>query len=225
MMSSDVVIDTVPCLPYRRHLVFVPSSSRPRPVIISYRIPDDTATQPITCDTGYDDISFHHAPLPAPSHRPTASRPASRLIVSPDGSNRSHDAILLATRLAAMPTCSPCPISSAHYRIISSPYPPSPLLACLIRRTPSPSAFRLMRLIHLIRPAPSHRLIDTPVACPMRSVHLIRLIHLIVSSPVPPCFPFPLPAGRPASSRSACLLNRPRQSDETSDEQAKRRTG
>lgn len=43
MMSSDVIIDTVPCLPSR-------PSSRIRPVLISYRIPDDIKTQSITCD-------------------------------------------------------------------------------------------------------------------------------------------------------------------------------
>lgn len=80
-MPSDVITDTVPCLPSR-------PPSRPRPVIISYRIPDDIATQSITGDTRYDDPRL---PLLSPPHliAPAASRPASRLTVSPDGSARS----------------------------------------------------------------------------------------------------------------------------------------
>lgn len=50
MMSSDVIIDTVPCLPYRRHLVPVPSSSRIGYRMISQRnpshaIPDTTTSR------------------------------------------------------------------------------------------------------------------------------------------------------------------------------------
>ena len=51
--ARDAVIDTVSCLPYLRHLVSVPSSSRIRHAVISYWIPDDTATQSIASDTRY----------------------------------------------------------------------------------------------------------------------------------------------------------------------------
>lgn len=84
-MSSDVIIDTASCLPYR-------PSSRIRPVIISYRIPDDIATQSITYDIGYDDIPLPPpflsppnlialllpAPLPAEPCRPTGRLKARR---------------------------------------------------------------------------------------------------------------------------------------------------
>lgn len=57
-MSSDVIIDTVPCLPHRRHLVPVPSSSR-----IGYRmIAQRNPSHAIPDTTPY---TF----LPAPSHR------------------------------------------------------------------------------------------------------------------------------------------------------------
>ena len=126
------------------------SSSRPRPVIISYRIPDDIETQSIICDTGYDDISFRHAlshrppllpaPLPAEPCRPTG-RPKAR---------RHPTRYSLATRLAAMP----CLLSSSH--LIGSSVPP---VACLPRPTHAVA-------IHLIRPFPSHRLISRPAPLP-----------------------------------------------------------
>ena len=126
-----------PCLPYRRHLVFVPSPFRPRPVIISYRIPDDTATQSITCDTGYDDtflLPLRSSPRPISSFllasRP-ASRPASRRTVSPNGSARG------TTPSYTLPA-SPSPYLLVHIVSISSAHPSSPLLACLVQRTPSP---------------------------------------------------------------------------------------
>ena len=113
MMSSDVVIDTVPCLTYRHHLVFVQSPFCPRPVIISYRILDDTATKSITCDTGYDDtlpISslialLLPAPLPAEPCRPTGRLKA-----------RRHP-----TRYS----------SACSSRLVSSAHPFRPLLATL----------------------------------------------------------------------------------------------
>ena len=58
-MPSDVITDTIPCLPSN-------PSSRPHLVIISYRTPDDTAMQSITDDTGYDDIPLPLRSSPRP---------------------------------------------------------------------------------------------------------------------------------------------------------------
>lgn len=131
-MSSDVILDTVPCLPYR-------PSSRPRPVIISYRIPDDTATQSITCDTGYDDTSPISSPYCFPPRFPphrVARRVGSR-----------HDVILHAIR-------SVCLLVSSHLIDSFSPSvacPPRPThviarrryLANLIGLSPVPPSFPL----------------------------------------------------------------------------------
>lgn len=134
MMSSDVILDTVPCLSYR-------PSSRPRPVIISYRIPDDTATQSITCDTGYDDTSPISSPYRFsprfPPHR-VARRVGSR-----------HDAILFAVRSVCLP---------ASFHLIGSSVKP---VTC-----PPLRHMRLIHLIHLIRSATSHRLISRPAQLP-----------------------------------------------------------
>ena len=167
-ISSDVVHDVIGCHHRYRPLLAVSPSSRPRPVIISYRIPDDTATQSITCDTGYDGISFSLAPLLAHriAHRPTASRPASRLTVSPHGSVRNPTqsyTLLVSSRLAC----------SYRLHLIGSSVPP---VACL--------------------PRPTHAV----------AIHLIHLISLV------------------SSHRLIARISSPAQSDETSDEQAKRRT-
>lgn len=78
MMSSDVILDTVPCLPSLHHLVPVPSSSR-----IGYRmIPQCNPSHAIPDTT----TSASATPYLI---APTASRPASRLTVSPGGSARS----------------------------------------------------------------------------------------------------------------------------------------
>lgn len=101
---------------------------------------------------------FRPVHLPAPSHRHTASRPASRRTVSPDGSAQgtTPSGSLLARSSYLLTHLVP------SHRLISSAYPFRPLLARLISRTPSPSAFR-----------------------PIRLVHLIHLIRLIGSSPTP----------------------------------------
>ena len=160
MMSSDVIIDTASCLPSR-------PPSRPRPVIISYRIPDDIATQSITGDTRYDDTRLPLISPPISSPYCFQPRFPPHRVAQRVGSK--HDAILHTTRFAlSLPACSPCFISSASSHLIGSSVPP---VACL--------------------PRPTHAV----------AIHLIHLIgsslRLIISV----------------------------QSDETSDEQAKRRTG
>lgn len=110
MMSSDVILDTASCLSSN-------PSSRPRPVIISYRIPDDTATQPITCDTGYDDTSPISSPHCFPPHRVVLRVGSRHDAIRPGYSFRllarlvpSHRPISSANRL---PPCGPS-ISSSH---------------------------------------------------------------------------------------------------------------
>lgn len=132
MMSSDVIIDTATCLPSR-------PSSRPRHVIISYRIPDDTATQSITCDTGYDDICFRLVHLPAPSHRPTCFPPRfpPNRVAQRVGSRARRHPVRYSPRLPALSAC-----HHLTHRPISSAHPFRPLLACLVpsyRRRPLPS--------------------------------------------------------------------------------------
>lgn len=133
-ITSDVIIDTVPCLSYR-------PSSRPRPVIISYRIPDDTATQSITCDTGYDDTSLISSPYRFPPHFPL-HRVAQRVGPKRDAHPNRYSSRLL-TRLD-------CLLVSSH--LIGSSVPP---VACL----PRPTHAVAIHLIHLISLAPSHWLI------------------------------------------------------------------
>lgn len=170
-------------------------SSRPRPVIISYRIPDDTATQSITCDTGYDDIRLS---LRSISSLYFASRPASRLTVSPDGSAQG-----------TTPSCSLFASFACPPRSISSAHPSSPLLAPAPTHAANPShpshPLRYISSAHLpSRPASSFAsrrassLVSSRLtACPasrfallhliglsfisllIRLVHLIHLIHII----------------------------------------------
>lgn len=138
MMSCDVVIDTVPCLPSR-------SSSRPRPVIISYRIPDDIETQSIICDTGYDDTS--------PIYRSYCFPPRFPPTVSPDGSGRGTTP---SYTLHASPRLICLFISSPSHRVIR---PARCLLAPL-------QHMRLIHLIHLTRLVPSYRFISRPALLP-----------------------------------------------------------
>lgn len=144
MMSSDVIIDTVPCLPYRRHIVSVPSSSRPHLVIISYRIPDNVATQSITYDIGYQLAPLLsppnlialllHAPLPAEPCRPTGRLKARRHLIC---YSFRFDCLTVSSHL----------IGSSH----------RPLLACLVQRTPSPSISSISSA-HRLRISPTpHR--------------------------------------------------------------------
>lgn len=210
MMSSDVILDTVPCLPYRRHLVFVPSSSRIGYRMISKRNPSHAISDTTTS------ASPNH--LPAPSHRPTASRPASRRTVSPDGSAQgpTPSGSLLAS--PALLVCLPSSHSSPH--LIGSSVPP---VACPPYQ---PHAVAPCHPFHAAHPSrPSH---------PYHPLHSISSAHQLISRPAP--LPALLPAGRPASPtcsprlshpshplRSISLAHRPAPSDETSDEQAKRR--
>ena len=131
-MSSDVILDTVPCLPSR-------PSSRPRPVLISYRIPDDIATQSITCDTGYDDIRF--------------ARPSPRPISSP---------YLLPAPLPAAPCRPTGRLETRRHPVRYSPRLPA-LSAYHHLTAPS------HRFIHFIRLAPSHRFISRPAERPASS--------------------------------------------------------
>lgn len=184
MMSSDVILDTVPCLSYR-------PSSRPRPVIISYRIPDDTATQSITCDTGYDDTSPISSPYRFPPRFPphrVARRVGSR-----------HDAILFAVRFVCLPasfhligssvkpvTCPPAPTHAANpshpshpLRYISSAHLPSrPASSFASRRASSLVSSRLtacpasrFALLHLIG--------LSFISLLIRLVHIIYLIGIV----------------------------------------------
>lgn len=183
MMSSDVILDTVHCLPYRQ-------SSRPRPGIISYRIPDDTATQPITCDTGYDDTS----PISSSDCFPPRFPP--NRIARRVGSR--HDAILFAVRFVCLPAsfhligssvkpvACPVPTHAANpshpshpLRYISSAHLPSrPASSFASRRASSLVSSRLtacpasrFALLHLIG--------LSFISLLIRLVHLIHLIHII----------------------------------------------
>ena len=138
MMSSDALLDTVPCLPYRQ-------SSRLRPGIISYRIPDDTATQSITCDTGYDDIPFPPRPISSLLLLP-APLPASPCRQTGRLKARRHP-VRCSLRLLA--------------RLV-----PSHRLIHQARCLPPLRHMRLIHLIHLIRSATSHRLISRPAQLP-----------------------------------------------------------
>lgn len=213
MMFSDVIIDTVPCLPYR-------PSSRPRHGIISYRIPDDTATQSITYDIGYDNTQV--PPRPSPRHISSpyllpAPLPAEPCRQTCRLETRRHP-VRYSPRLPVSPACHHLPAPS--HRLIRSARC-FPALSAARRRS---SASRPMRLIHLIRSRPissahlpsrhasrsasrrasrlasprltSRHVSSTLLANLIRLVHLIHLIRLIANAP----------------------------SDKTSDEQAKRRT-
>lgn len=194
-MSYDVVIDTVSCLPYLRHLVFVPSSSRIRPVPISYRIPDDIATQSITGDTGYQLASPHPSPRPIsspyllPTPLPAAPcRPTGRI-----ETRRHPTRYSLATCLACLPS-SHRSISSAHLiaRCLLA-------LSAALRRHPpsSPCGSSISSApFHLIgsstvpscfppgvppRLAQSHRLISSFVACLSRPSHSSHQSHRLIA--------------------------------------------
>lgn len=187
-MLSDVIIDTASCLPYR-------PSSRIRPVIISYRIPDDIDTQSITCDTGYDHIRFlsaisppHLIALQLPAPLPAAPcRPTGRLEA------RCHPARYSLARLA-------CLLISFH--LIGSSHRLIRFARCLLalsaaRRRHPPSAPYGSSISsissappHLIgfisRPAPLPALLPAGRPAPpllARLVHLIHLIHLIRFAP------------------------------------------
>ena len=92
--------------------------------------------------------------LPATSHRPTASRPASRRTVSPDGSAHGSTP---SCPLLARSSCLLTHLVPSH-RSISSAHPFRPLLASLRPMR----LIHLIHLIHLIRFAPSHWLIALP---------------------------------------------------------------
>lgn len=109
-MLSDVILDTVPCLPSR-------PSSRPRLVIISYRIPDDIATQSITGDTRYDDTRL-----------PLISPPISSLLLLPAPLPASPCRPTGRLKAQRNPTRYPSACSS---RLVSSAHPFRPLLATL----------------------------------------------------------------------------------------------
>ena len=129
MMSSDVIIDTASCLPSR-------PPSRPRTVIISYRIPDDIATQSITGDTRYDDtrLPLISPPISSPYCFPPRFPP--HRVARRVGSK--HDAILHAIRIAS--TAYP---SRPSHRFIHQAH-------CLLRSDPCGGSSS----------HPSHRLID-----------------------------------------------------------------
>lgn len=153
------------------------------------------------------------APSISPPHliAPSASRPASRRTVSPDGSAQGTTP---SYPLLARSSCLLTHLVPSH-RLISSAHPFHPLLACLIRRTPSLLVIRSMLLIHLICSAASHRLIFRPALLPAL---------LPAGRPASPtCPPHPSHPSHPL--RSISLAHLPAPSDETSDEQTKRRTG
>ena len=128
-----------------RHLVPATSSSRIGYRMISKRNPSHAIPDTMT--------SASPVHLPAPSHRHTASRPASRRTVSPDGSAQGSTP---SYQLLARSPCLLTHLVPSH-RLISSAHPFRPLLARLISRTPSLVRLPPMWLIHLIRPASSHR--------------------------------------------------------------------
>lgn len=164
MMSSDVIIDTVPCLPYRRHLVPVPSSSRIGYRMIpprnpSHAIPDTTASASaslLSSPIASLIALLLPAPLPASPCRPTGRSETRR-------NPTRYSSRLVSSRLAC----------SYRLHLIGSSVPP---VACL--------------------PRPTHAV----------AIHLIHLISLV------------------SSHRLIARISSPAQSDETSDEQAKRRT-
>lgn len=168
-----------------RHLVLVPSSSRIRYWIIpqcnpSHAIPDTTTLASV--------------PLISPPHliAPTASRPASRRTVSPDGSTQGttpSDTLLVCLFISArligssVPTVAcyaPTHAAARHliHLIGASPVPlrfpsyfPPSVQPRLVPSDCPPSV--------QLRLAPSHRFIFLPVACPSHSSH--RLIARISS--------------------------------------------
>ena len=198
-MSSSI---PPPCLPSR-------PSSRIRPVLISYRIPDDIATQSITCDTRYDDIRFLSA-------------------ISPP-----H---LIALQLPApLPATPCCPTGRLKARRHPASYSLARLACLLISFHLIGSSHRLIRSARCL-PALSAARRRSSAFLPCGSSISSAQPHLIgfISRPAP--LPALLPAGRPASPtcsprlshpshplRSISLAHRPAPSDETSDEQAKRR--
>lgn len=188
MMSSDVILDTVHCLPYRQ-------SSRPRPVIISYRIPDDTATKSITCDTGYDDtlpISslialLLPAPLPASPCRLTDRLKARRHPTR----YSSRLACLLAHLIHFIgsfvpPVACPAPTHAANpshpshpLRYISSAHLPSRPASSFASRRASRLVSSRLTACPASRFALLHLIGLSFISLLIRLVHLIHLIHII----------------------------------------------
>lgn len=198
-MSSSI---PSPCLPSR-------PSSRPRHGIISYRIPDDTATQSITYDIGYDNTQVPPRPSPRRISSPyllPAPLPAEPCRQTCRLETRRHP-VRYSPRLPVSPACHHLPAPS--HRLIRSARC-FPALSAARRRS---SASRPMRLIHLIRSRPissahlpsrsasrsasrrasslvssrltSRHVSSTLLANLIRLVHLIHLIRLIGSSPTP----------------------------------------
>lgn len=155
--------------PFHRHLVSATPSSR-----IGYRmIPPRNQSQAIQ-DTGLLD-----AHLLAPSHRPTASRPASSRTVSPDGSNRGPTP---SYSLPVPPAYPSRPISSAH--LPARCLPASSVARC----HPTHAAHSSHRLIH-------------PACCFPVSPHAAHPSHRHISSAMPGCPPHATPDGTPHRPR------------------------
>lgn len=152
----------------RRHLVPIPSSSRIGYRIISQRNPSHAISDMATSAA---------QPSPRPISSPyllPAQLPAAPCRQTGRIETRRHP-VRYSPRLPALSAC-----HHLTHRPISSAHPFRPLLSRLISRTPSLARLPPMRLIHLIRPAPSHLLISRPATLPAL-----------------------LPAERPASSRPA----------------------
>ena len=191
------------CLPSR-------PSSRPRPVIISYRIPDDIKTQSITCDTGYDDIQLP----PRPSHR-------SYLLPAPLPAEPCRQTGRLKAR--RHPVCySPAylsrSISSAHLFLVAClPYPPHAIAPCHPFHAAHPS-----------HPLSPHLICSSPVPFCFPFCFPPSVQPRLVPPNFSPCFQHvacqshPPRPSYPSHSSHRLIANAP--SDKTSDEQAKRRT-
>lgn len=143
--------------------------------------------------------------LPAPSHRPTASRPASRRTVSPNGSARNTTPSYTLPALSACHHLTHRPISSAHSfrpllaRLVPPPavairlpphaaHPSHPTRPISSAHLPSRSASRSAsrRASSLVSSRLTSRHVSsTLLANLIRLVHLIHLIRLIGSSPTP----------------------------------------
>lgn len=172
-------------------------------------------------------IRRHPAPLPAPSHRPTASRRT----VSPDGSNRSPTPSypLFARCPPRLLTFSPHLIGSSVSPVA---YLPRQTHAVAIRLPPHaahPShSTRPISSAHLPSRSASRctsrrasRLVSSRLtACHASSFALLHLIGLSSVSLL--AHPRPSRLSHPSHR---FIGHRPATSDETSGEQAKRRTG
>lgn len=168
--------------------------------------------QSITCDTGYDDISFRPAHLPASSHRPYCFPPRfppNRVARRVDS---RHDAIRHATRLLVH-------LGSSHRLIRSA--------RCLLRSDPCCGSSSHPSHRRISRPAPLPVLLpaERPASpCSISSVYLpARCLSIsFISSAhrphfIPTLYPMRQTASRRNGARDGAIDDGARRNDTTSD--------